>query len=1722
VTTLAAALLGSPHPLQAALVAYEGFDYATGSGNLTGQSGGFGWNGAWQTVNNGSSSVQAGSLAAGANAPSGYDAHALGNFAFTPNGTRTGRRLDISAGGSFGVKGYLNGSGNIGASGKTIYISFMQQPNAANNNYYEFEFHRSDLGDPGRIGGVGNDTGGSSSIYLRTPSAGQTLIGAGSASVSLFVVRIDFLGGNDTVYVYQNPTSATEPGTPTLLKTGAGDMSFNGISFGAFVNGRTVAHDEVRIGESWADVLNPGISSAGNWDGGGADNNWSTGGNWDNDVVPVFASSLTFAGSTRLNNTNDATGVSVNGITFDSAAGAFTLAGYSLGLNGTIGFNASPAALITQTIQLPLTPTANFTISTRTNGNISINGDVVGASSTLTQTSPGNAGTLTLAGTNSLAGFIANGGTNRITGSTTINLNTGTRFCLANGNTAFNSTVTIENGANLTVSGNSVDAGVIGRDGGVGTVIQNGGTFSFNIPNHPYLFVCATGNANSRGTYNMNGGVLDLNGNTLAPGLGANGVVVTGAVNQVGGVITNVGQLIIGYNTGQNGRGIYTLTGGAIYFVGNGIGITSQSGKYDILLGGGKVAASGSWSSALNMTLTGSNGPVTFSPESYTITLSGILSGPGGLVVSGVGALELSGANTYTGDTSVGAGSTLQLDVTGSSTGAFRVANGGMLFLNYFGTYAVGGFYTNGVALPIGTYNAGSLPGFIVGTGDLQVTSGISAGYWTGGGANNNWSTAGNWDNNAVPFFPHALFFTNNTRLANNNDLSSITLSGLAFGPAAGAFTLGGNDVTLTGGIGFDGNPALPITQTINLGMTFTGDQTINLPANGNLNLGGNITSGYVLTKTGLGTLTLGGASDGFSSLYVNGGTNVLTGSVNITGTGTGSRFFIGDIGYAGTLVIQPGANLAVSGFYGDAGVLGRDSGSGSVIQNGGTFTFAPANVFYLFIGASSSAATRSEYHMNGGVLDMNNNTLAVALSANGATLITGVVHQVSGTINNVDKLDLGAFGFGPGRGIYRMSGGSIYIGANGIQSDSGIYEIYLGGGTVGAYSYWASPLNMTLTGSNGPVTFDTAGNTINLTGILSGPGGFTVAGGGVLELGGANTFAGDMIVNAGTLQLDTTGSGAGALRMLDATALNLNFGGDYVIAGFYTNGIALPNGTYNAGNLPNFIIGPGNLVVKGVSSGHWTGSGANNNWSAAGNWDGNAVPIFPLGLTFGGSTRLNNTNDLAGVNATSITFSNTAGAFTLNGNSLGLAGDINFSGNPGASVTQTINLPMNVTANINVETPPNANLRVNGDITALNNTLYKVDSGTLTLSGNNLLAGFEVDGGTNVIAGNTTITGTGGSRSYVANANYVGGNVATLVIPNSATFTVNGTFADAYVVGRDGGVGTVTQNGGVFNFAIGNNPYLFVGAGNNPNTRGTYNMNGGVLDMNNNTLGIGLGAQGAAVTGVVNQASGVITNVGQLALGWNNGQNGRGIYSLTGGSIYIGVNGIISQTGNYDVSLGGGTVGAVADWTSSLNMTLTGINGAATFNPGGNTIGLSGVLSGTGGLTVSGGGVLELSGANTYTGDTTVEAGSTLKLDSISNASGTFRAASGAVLNLNYIGTILATRLYTNNVALASGVYNSGNLSDYLTGTGSIQVVGNGIPNTPTNITFSVSGGQMNLGWPANYLGWILQQQANTLNVGLTNAWVDVAGSATVTSTNIPINPATPTMFYRLRYPTP
>jgi hypothetical protein len=65
---------------------------------------------------------------------------------------------------------------------------------------------------------------------------------------------------------------------------------------------------------------------------------------------------------------------------------------------------------------------------------------------------------------------------------------------------------------------------------------------------------------------------------------------------------------------------------------------------------------------------------------------------------------------------------------------------------------------------------------------------------------------------------------------------------------------------------------------------------------------------------------------------------------------------------------------------------------------------------------------------------------------------------------------------------------------------------------------------------------------------------------------------------------------------------------------------------------------------------------------------------------------------------------------------------------------------------------------------------------------------------------------------------------------------------------------------------------------------------------------------------------------------------------------------------------------------------------------------------------------------------------------------------------------------------------------------------------------SYSASTGILSLSWPAGE-GWRLQMQTNSLAAGLGPNWVEVT-DGTVSSTNIPVNPASGVVFYRLKYP--
>ena len=148
------------------------------------------------------------------------------------------------------------------------------------------------------------------------------------------------------------------------------------------------------------------------------------------------------------------------------------------------------------------------------------------------------------------------------------------------------------------------------------------------------------------------------------------------------------------------------------------------------------------------------------------------------------------------------------------------------------------------------------------------------------------------------------------------------------------------------------------------------------------------------------------------------------------------------------------------------------------------------------------------------------------------------------------------------------------------------------------------------------------------------------------------------------------------------------------------------------------------------------------------------------------------------------------------------------------------------------------------------------------------------------------------------------------------------------------------------------------------------------------------------------------------------------------------------------------------------------------------------------------------------------------------------FRSVNG---NITYGGTLTVTNITSDatplttsdtfplfsvsgstsgNFTSIAGSPGAGLAYSFNPASGLLSIVGSSIASNPTNITFSVSGSTLSLSWPADHLGWILQSQTNSLAVGITTNWFDMAGTASVTSTNLTINPADPTVFYRLRQP--
>ena len=223
--------------------------------------------------------------------------------------------------------------------------------------------------------------------------------------------------------------------------------------------------------------------------------------------------------------------------------------------------------------------------------------------------------------------------------------------------------------------------------------------------------------------------------------------------------------------------------------------------------------------------------------------------------------------------------------------------------------------------------------------------------------------------------------------------------------------------------------------------------------------------------------------------------------------------------------------------------------------------------------------------------------------------------------------------------------------------------------------------------------------------------------------------------------------------------------------------------------------------------------------------------------------------------------------------------------------------------------------------------------SGTYNLTGSGLLFTAIEDLGD---VGTGSVTQSGGTN-LVTDAIILGSNLSS-----SGTYTLSGSGLLSAVTEEIGidGTGSFTQSGGTN--SVSNAMTIGYGYFDSVSGSGTYSLNGnGLLAVANEYIG---------VSGVGNfTQSGGTHSVGSLILAES--ASSAGTYNLNGGLLALSAGGLSQGSGTATFNFGGGTLGANAAWSSSLNMNMSGVGGPGTVDSTGGNIGLSGNLTGTGGL---------------------------------------------------------------------------------------------------------------------------------------------------------------------------
>lgn len=1143
------------------------------------------------------------------------------------------------------------------------------------------------------------------------------------------------------------------------------------------------------------------------------------------------------------------------------------------------------------------------------------------------------AGTLTLTGENSYeggtrisAGSIAVG-VDTALGAKTGNVILAGGSLILTGNITSGREIMLEDAASAITASTGTTSILNGAISGAGGLTSNGGgTLALSGPNS------YTGGTTIRsGTVSVgsDGALGDLAGSvTLDGGTLIFSREVTSArdikITESGGTISSsVGNWWAGESTlsgeisgvgGLNvsGRGTLALTGNNSYSGGTEITSTvainnsHALGTGTVSLNGGRLELRAGLNLANDILLTSASGTIT--ANGGTGTLSGVMSGEGGLTADGPGTLILNGENTYRGGTTIRAGTVIigSDSALGDGTGRVTLDGGRLTFSRAVTSDRSIEITAAGGIIRADTDTTSTLRGSISGRGTLYADG---PGTLVLEGENT-------YERGTV---------ISNGAIAINNDK--------ALGAAASTVLLANGRLELRGNV----DSARGIMISGNSG-------TIRVTEGNTGILDGVISGTGGLTSDGRGTLVLTAENT------YNGGTIIAEGSNLQIGNGGNSGSIVGDVTNNGTLTFNRAGPTSFGASI---------SGSGRVAQIGdGTLTLTGDNTYdggTVITGTvaidNSNALGTGSVTFDGGRLDLMK-SMALAndfvITAASGTIMTNenVTGVLDGAISGEGDLTL----IGPalfylnGQNSYEggttIRSATLFIGNDGAlgKSDGGVT---LNEGVLALARGVASGRDIKLT-NWGEIRADSS-EVSRFDGTIFGDGLLIATGPGTLTLTGENTYTGGTEVINGAIAINNGNAlGTGSVE-LDNGRLELE------------DGVTLLNDV-------NITHASGTIRVAGGSKATLAGPISGEGGITM---DGRGTLVLNDGNTYAGGTT---------IHSGTVSIGNDSALGRSRGDVIVGAGTLAFSSD--------------VTSNRRIELKPGAFIRAgNGTVSTLSGqisgegALSANGPGTLMLTGENTYAG-----GTEIINGAVAISD---DKALGAATGGVSLDNGRLEFTSRVT-----TERDIWITPASGTItareGTSTLNGTISGPGrlITTGPGTLILNGQNDYAGGTTIRSGTVSIAHDSALGDAAGSlafdQGTlALTGNVDSSRSVYlsgTSGGSATIstqrdtvstfrGWISGEGGLtsagpGTLVLTGDNRYEGGTTIAGGT----LRLGdGGTRGSIQGDVENHGVLAFNRRDAVLF---------AGAISGSGAVVQRGSGLTVLTGDHTYTGGTTITDG--------------------------------------------------------------------------------------------------------------------------------------------------